>query len=401
MKQYVFILGHSPALSAAELFSVFSEKEAVLASVEAVILELDEIKAVEIMKRLGGTVKLGEILAKTTEKNLTKEILKILNQLVPTEGKLIFGLSQYGLNQPKLGAVIKKQLKAQGVKARWAISKNPVLSSADVVLNKLLGKGVELLIIKNREDIFIAKTLAVQEFEEYSQRDYGRPVRDVKSGMLPPKVAKMMINLAQAPACLPVGMVGGRIIDPFCGSGTILQEALLLGYQDVWGSDISKKAVQDSRINLKWLKEKLNLADKYDYGLRIKQIDAEKLSDYFEENYFDAIITEPYLGPPLRDNEKDSYLQEIIKELSELYIRFFIQAKEVLKDNGKIVIIFPVFILNDKKLFLPILDKIEKIGFKIKNPLSMEWGFKISERNSLIYSRPDQRVQREILMWEN
>lgn len=392
MKQYAFILGRSPALSAGELANVFSDKKAVLTTAETVILELGDIKPVETMRRLGGTVKLGEVLVKTTEQNLAEEILKILKVFAPAEGKLVFGLSQYGLNQPKLGAVIKKQLKAKGVKARWAISKNPKLSSADVFLNKLLGKGVELLIIKKKEDIFIAKTLAVQDFEKYSQRDYGRPARDMRSGMLPPKVAKMMINLAQSP-------LDGCLIDPFCGSGTILQEALLLGYQDVWGSDVSKKAVQDARANLKWLAEKSGLPD--NYGLRVKQISVEKLADYFEENYFDAMVTEPYLGPPLRGRETENEIKSIIKELSELYLKFFIQAKFVLKSEGKIVIIFPVFILQNKKLFLPILEQIEKIGFKIKSPLPSEWGFKISDRNSLIYFRPDQRVQREILIFKH
>ncbi|MFH1225745.1 MAG: DNA methyltransferase [bacterium] len=393
MKQYAFILGRNPALSVGELASVFPGQPVVLAMPEAVILELAEIEPLAAMRRLGGTIKIGEALVETKEQNLTEEILKILKNLTPAEGKLIFGLSLYGLTNPKLGAIIKKKLKEQSIKARWVISRNPVLSSADVALNKLIGKGIELLIIKKKDDIFIAKTLAVQEFEKYSRRDYGRPARDVRSGMLPPKVAKMMINLAQAP-------MDGIIIDPFCGSGTILQEALLLGHSDIYGSDVSQQAVRDCKANLNWLIEKLKLSS-FNYLQRIKQLDAEKLTDYFEENYFDAIITEPYLGPPLRGRETEREIKEIINELSELYLKFFIQAKFILKNTGRIVIIFPVFILNNKKLFLPILEQIEKIGFKIKNSLPEDWGFEVSERNSIIYSRAGQRVQREILVWEN
>lgn len=256
-----------------------------------------------------------------------------------------------------------------------------------MALSGLLKKGVELLLIKDKDNVFIARTLAVQEFEKYSKRDYGRPARDVKSGMLPPKLAKMMINLARV-------SVDKKIIDPFCGSGTILQEALLMGYQDVWGSDVSPKAVKDTQTNLKWLNQP------FDYKERIKQIDATRLSDYFEADYFDAIIAEPYLGPPLRGRETEREIKEVINELSELYLRFFVQAKLVLKSGGAIVIIFPVFVLNNKKLFLPILEKIQKIGWQTKNPLPEDWGFEATERNSIVYFRPEQRVQREILVFK-
>ena len=268
--------------------------EPVGVSDQALILALAEIDARKVMARLGGTIKIGEVLAETREKNLIVEILKILK---PADKKIIFGLSQYGLSQPKLGAAIKKKLKERGAKARWVVSNPPVggsaikLSSADVVLSGLLKKGVELLLIKDKDNVFIARTLAVQEFEKYSKRDYGRPARNVKSGMLPPKLAKMMINLARV-------SVDKKIIDPFCGSGTILQEALLMGYQDVWGSDVSPKAVKDTQTNLKWLNKP------FDYKERIKQIDATRLSDYFEADYFDAIIAEPYLGPPLRGGKR-------------------------------------------------------------------------------------------------
>ena len=86
----------------------------------------------------------------------------------------------------------------------------------------------------------LAQTEAVQPFEQFSARDFGRPGRDDLSGMLPPKLAIIMINLAQTP-------LNSILLDPFCGSGTILSEAVLLGYTNLIGTDISEKAIADSK----------------------------------------------------------------------------------------------------------------------------------------------------------
>ena len=89
----------------------------------------------------------------------------------------------------------------------------------------------------------------MQPFKDLSRLDFGRPARDDFSGMLPPKLAQIMINLAQ------VQNPEALIIDPFCGSGTILSEALLMGYKDLLGSDISPKAIADTYKNISWIKD--------------------------------------------------------------------------------------------------------------------------------------------------
>jgi len=70
-----------------------------------------------------------------------------------------------------------------------------------------------------------------------------------------------------------------------------------------------------------------------------------------------------------------------------------------------VVIIFPVFKIKGKLQFLPILDKLKNQGWQtqppipsslLKNPL-----IKITKRESIIYSRIDQRVLREILIFKN
>jgi len=90
--------------------------------------------------------------------------------------------------------------------------------------------------------------LAVQDVEGYSERDYNRPSRDAKVGMTPPKLAQIMINLA--------GLKDGdTVYDPFCGVGTIMQEALLNDYR-VIGSDANSAQVENCRSNLSWISKK-------------------------------------------------------------------------------------------------------------------------------------------------
>jgi tRNA (guanine10-N2)-dimethyltransferase len=60
---------------------------------------------------------------------------------------------------------------------------------------------------------------------------------------LTPKLARCMVNLSRV-------SIGKLLYDPFCGTGTILIEAGLMGFKAV-GSDIQRKMVVGARVNLK------------------------------------------------------------------------------------------------------------------------------------------------------
>ncbi len=59
---------------------------------------------------------------------------------------------------------------------------------------------------------------------------------------LHPKYARALVNLARV-------RPGGRLLDPFCGTGAILAEAHLSGLRAV-GTDLSEKMIEGSRRNL-------------------------------------------------------------------------------------------------------------------------------------------------------
>jgi tRNA G10 N-methylase Trm11 len=273
-------------------------------------------------------------------------------------------------------------------------SREPALSSVIVKTNKLLSsRGSEIVILKLKGDFLLGRTIAVQPFAEFSRRDYGRPARDSKSGMLPPKLARMMINLAQIK---PEEV----ILDPFCGSGTILQESLILSYKNIIGSDISKRAIENAKKNLTWL-----LRPKQDSQPALINTDVRCLSRRFKPKSINAIITEPYLGPPtiaseawgagppFKRREPASKIKRIIRELELLYLDSFKQFKKVLKPRARIVIIFPV--ISCQKL--EILKNIFTLGF-LQDQKFINL-YNNARRQSFLYSRAGQRVKREIFIF--
>jgi tRNA G10 N-methylase Trm11 len=56
--------------------------------------------------------------------------------------------------------------------------------------------------------------------------------------MIPPKLAQVMINLARRDEA---DFQDKILFDPFCGSGTILMEAYLMGIKNIIGSDLSDR----------------------------------------------------------------------------------------------------------------------------------------------------------------
>ncbi len=399
--KYFFILGNHPHISIAEIYSQINNiiSPELLNNGCFVFETNDNIDAKNLIKKLGGTIKIGLIEDSTSLYNPEK-IFKLTKSLLsPGEGKFKFGISYYGnkkFNTKKLGMRIKSFLKDKKISCRWVISREKTLSSVVVTQNKLCQKGIEIVLLENGKNVLVGKTLAVQAFKELSFRDYNRPARDSKSGMLPPKLAQIMINLSQVTK-------DEVLLDPFCGSGTVLMENLLMGAKKVIGSDVSEKAVKDTTTNTDWIINKFQL-ENIDYSVNHKS--ATEISNLLEKESINAIVTEPYLGPQ-RGEQK---VKEIKTELEKLYSESLSEFKKILKKNGRVVILWPVFTTNkERKITNSKSSKTEAVhitpdysGFKIVNPIPKKLQDKIdlTHRKTLIYGREGQRVWREIVILE-
>lgn len=380
------MLGREFLLAAAELGAVLnltSNEQLTTDQNISILKTRKNIDPATLIGQLGGTVKIGTELGN----NLTKKKLeeKIIDELKTIKGKKTFGLSYYGDNKYDLkniqsfGLGLKRKLKQANRPVRYVQNRELILSSAVVKNNKLITTGREFLIAINHNNEFsLAKTLAIQPFAQFSQRDYGRPERDDNSGLLPPKLAMMMINLAQAEK-------SDAILDPFCGSGTILSEAGLLGYDNLIGNDISLKAISDTKKNLAWICQNYNLTNK---NFALYQQDITKSNNNLKPNSINAIITEPYLGQPLKGNETKQQLIKQSQELKELYLAAFAQFKISLKKKGVVIFIIPRFKYWQEWITINCVEEIKKLGFKPK-PL-------LPNHDFLTYHRPNQHLAREI-----
>jgi len=418
MQRYFFILGANPTLSVSELFSVFKKWKidhtiTDFSSEVLIVSSENTLDASVVVKTCGGVVKFGQILDAVTldeSEDRFYEIFStnnIINRYIPNVGgKLHIGISIYnaggennylGLLSKQLkdlNKTVKNNLQQEGKKVGFVQIKDRYLSSVSVFKNQLLSHGTEIVLILTANNIFVGKTLSVQEFEQFSFRDYGRPARDKRSGIMPPKLARMMINLAEV-------NIDEILLDPFCGSGTILQEAILLGYKNIIGTDISNKAISDTKTNIDWLFAHFHTLVKSSYNIRLNVADVKNISKFISSNTVDAIVTEPYLGPPLFRKPDEFVIKNILSEVSNLYFAAFLQFSKILKPGGTIIIIFPAFEANGKFYFVEILDKIMKLGFSqqelVQANLRENTPFPLTNRNTIIYGDRQQFAKREIL----
>ena len=418
--KYFFILGTNPTLSLAELAAVFNYADEIyLVQPNIAVLETDQKITAKVIKKIGGTIKFG----------LVHEVMVIGESPLPAiikfakprtgAGKFMFGISNYGKNNTNLKVLameFKKLLKQSSINSRWVTSREPTLSSVVVEQNKLTtDRGIEIVIIQFNQRWLLGKTLAVQPFKELSYRDYGRPARDDRSGMLPPKLAQIMINLADPTRLIPARTtppkrlcqadvrsggkwVGGinsdaTILDPFCGSGTIVTEAMLMGYRNIIGSDISPRAILDTKKNINWIKDNFKFKI---LNLKLLNADAAEISKFLPANSVAAIITEPYLGP-----QRGLFnFSKTAKELERLYSKSLSEFKKILKSGARVVMVWPRFYNKRKNFFLqPDLN-----GLKIVNPLPENLRtnifIKLTDRDTIVYGREQQKVWREIVVLE-
>jgi len=251
MSTYIFILGKNPELSIAELKARYPSSKVVTQMSTFLHIDISEHLDQHEFDSLGGQIKMGALQKKSTKVNLIEDLADLLS-VGHDAGKLNYGISLYGWPEKNLRRVLlhlKKEFKKRGVSSRFANQKFLNISAAQ---HKGLKNGKEMLVCKDGDEFLLAEVVAVQDIDAYSKRDYKKPFRDMKVGMLPPKLAQIMINLAGD---------AKTIWDPFCGGGGLVMEGLLMGYP-MLGSDINEKTLKGAQANIDWLRKEFNVTKK-------------------------------------------------------------------------------------------------------------------------------------------
>jgi len=374
---YLAVLGREPELSNAELTALFGEVKPLSPS-----LSLFSAKETPDINRLGGVLKLAE--------KLTEKPLDFISKTA--EGKITIGVSDYSKNASKKSAKeeamkLKKILTRHGRSVRVVFGDDAVLSTATSLHNGLSGKNPKKCeLIKREEDWY--RVIGVQDIDDYARRDQGRPARDAKVGMLPPKLAQILINL-----CGEL-KPGATVLDPFCGTGVVLQEALLMGYR-AYGTDISDRMVEYTEKNLQWLIEKSPFKDhKLDRAAsnvsekELFQLAVGSATD-FKWDAVDAVACEGYLGKPMSKIPTEIALKEQKQECKSIMIGFLKNLSAQIKKGTPVVVAMPAWLReNGEYSRLEVVDEIENMGYNVNN----------KSREGLLYHREGQIVARDIII---
>lgn len=168
------------------------------------------------------------------------EVLSILQKENSRE-KIVFALAAFGQKIPlvEMGMRLKKTL-SKNASVRFLNAKNENIHAAVFKKERLAKTHNEYVLLASPENFFFGRTIACQDIDAYTRRDFGKE-RDMNVGMMPPKLVQMMINF------LSERTQKNGIYDPFCGLGTTLIEAANCGIYTVAGSDISVEMVKNSQ----------------------------------------------------------------------------------------------------------------------------------------------------------
>jgi hypothetical protein len=337
-----------------------------------------------------------------------EDIPQILTQEVKRiKKKVTFGLRCYGVPRPEIKTAYrrgKEAIKNRGNACRYVGNeKKPaataVLFDTDIASGN---KGVELFIIAQEHGLWVGKTIGAQDINSYTWRDMEKPVRDTTVGLLPPKLAQIMLNFGAYLVREGLSEQEKKkdaerkrkkkevytVLDPFCGTGVILLECMLLGW-NVLASDSAQKAVNGTKKNIDWMRKEKKILKK-DVSDTVAKHDATKAFSFKELP--DIVVTETTLGPGIEKSPTKRDATKLMKDNEKLQIAFLKNAAETLP-GVPIVCCWPFWKVKGEVMRL---EKpwgvLEELGYEAVLP--QESG----EEKSFLYQRKDQFVGREIVL---
>lgn len=398
--QHVLFFGVHPLLSLAEAKAVVGGDAPRVIGQEAVIFDRDAWDGAALQNTLAGTVKIGDVLFSTTLSELTPELL--VEQLLAVRrpsGKCVFAIQAFGGSPEarrvleKLAIPVKRAFQEQDLSVRWFRGEHGDVSPAAVAKLELTTNGFDVSFLLEGKTVSVALTTHVQNADAWSLRDFGRPVRDAKNGMLPPKLARLMVNL-----CVPRSLGEPRafhLLDPFCGGGTVPMEASLLGYHMI-ASDIDHMQVEATRTNLRWMVAQGLLADDEAKDIRLTVSSAQKIGTHLSGVPVDGVVTEGFLGDPKSGKELVQTLQHEKARVEGIWRESLQAWTTFLKPGARIVCAWPVYVSVHGVVAVDLRPELAELGYRWIDPL-VGWKEKPA---TLVYAREDQHVRRTIAVLE-
>lgn len=380
----IAILGRQAELSVAELESYFGADKLQLVGKDFALINAETAD----INHFGGCLKLAKLdfeLQTTEFKTVKSRLVQFYTKQLPSDlGKLTLGVSYYSPRvKPRQAQELALAIKRAFVgSVRLVPNQTSALSTAVAHHNKLglSPKKMELIIVEQAGRTYVGRSLGAQNITAYVNRDRKRPKRDARVGMLPPKLAQILINLSR-PAPYAPGQ-GFKLLDPFCGTGVVLQEAHLLGFRVV-GSDLEPRMIDYTRQNLAWL----------DRDLQPELLVGDATNITWPKD-INCVASETYLGYPFKSIQSDATINAEADTISQLQTRFLTNLHQQLPAGARACLALPAWLrrdgsYRDLELIKPIY--LKRLGFEIVKLQHVD-------ERSLLYHRHDQIVARRIVI---
>jgi tRNA G10 N-methylase Trm11 len=381
MKLHAFQLGRIKGLCLAELKAVLGKDNFVDTCFGMALFNTTVEDAQELQDSLGGSIKIAEIISETSAKDLQDNLENLIrDHFKDPSGKTPFAISTFNERRSKdidiksLLIFSKKVLKSLGLNSRFVNKGRENPRPSTIYKARVLRKGVDINIIKHKDLYLLGKTLSIQNIDAYSTRDYHKPMRDMKVGMTPPKLAQIMINLA--------GRNTKTIYDPFCGTGTFLMESLLMGKKAI-GSDIEERMIEYSQKNLEWFHHKFDCSNDF----KLFKRDARFVTKSQLPDKIDAVVTEGYLGKVFSIQPSKEEKEIELRELANLHLNWLTALHPLLPKQAKIVMCLTNYKNGNRIEDFPKFEEIAQTA-----------GYRIVD--SFLYDRENQIVARAIKVLE-
>lgn len=420
MNTRVFFLGSHPALSAAEL-AAYAERHHLTVSWDlsrlpvALVGQGDFPPSVNMQAGLGGTTMIGTLRATLRALPSPPDVLRFLPEILePREGKRLVGVSAlpcpsphtFGVSPLNFGSVrdelaarvrtlaleLKRAIGMKGTRVVFPPSQRSDFSTAQLLHNGLPQKGTAIVLLVAQERVDLVTLESIQDIAAYAVRDRGRPAADPGRGMLPPKVAQMLLNYSLVPP-------GGMVYDPFCGVGTIPMEAALMGMA-VIASDISPTQVERTRANVQWLRARVLSTKPHAPAEQVFVHDMTKGTVPLGPGSVDGIVTEGWLGPPRTTAVLPREAEEIFTKAGRLLAQLLHATEAVVRVGGRAVIALPAF-RSKKRVFHFPVERLRTKAWVVESLVPAAWAdqslFRSGHVGSMLYGRPDAHVLREIV----
>ena len=374
----IYIFGRNPELSLAELiarFNVIQSSPMIKdLSKNGAVIEADKHI---LIKNCGSILKKCKIIGIFPKEITISKIESVLESYISQEyivDKSNWGISVYNehfsygsiLNATILKEKTKKIFKGMGVKKVYFCPpiEGQILNPQKLKRKKIIEEGIELIIWYRKNSIILGQTEEIIDVDAFSKRDKERPHKRLLL-LLGLALARTMVNLVS----VEENNHKLSVYDPFCGMGSIIQEAYLLGL-NAMGSDIDPSCVTRSRENLTWISQKQNKTFKIKFGIfqseKIFIMDLTKPDPSFLQEFKGSIVAEPNLLTPLKSYPLIFEAQEMINQFKKNYNMYLREINNILPLDGVCVLIFPqIHTAENIRLPLDINQLLTKYNFKI------------------------------------